>query len=47
MAKKTVQHSSHVGNMIKVGSPRKSKKKKGGKKAIMEDVKKAIKAFNK
>ena len=29
MAKQTAQHSSHVANMIKVGSPRKGKKKKG------------------
>lgn len=29
MAKKNEQYDSHVQNMIKVGSPRKSKKKKG------------------
>ena len=29
MAKQTAQHSAHVTNMIKIGSPRKSKKKKG------------------
>ena len=29
MAKQTSQYSKHVNNMIKVGSPRKSKKKKG------------------
>ena len=29
MAKKTAQASKHVNNMIKVGSPRKSKKRKG------------------
>ena len=29
MAKKTAQHNAHVTNMIKIGSPRKSKKKKG------------------
>lgn len=29
MAKNTAQHSKHVNNMMKVGSPRKSKKKKG------------------
>ncbi|WP_290941736.1 hypothetical protein [Hyphomonas sp.] len=29
MAKKTAQHSKHVTNMIKVGSPRPFKKKKG------------------
>jgi hypothetical protein len=29
MAKNSSQHSKHVNNMIKVGSPRPSKKKKG------------------
>ena len=29
MAKKTEQFDAHVQNMIKVGSPRKSKKKRG------------------
>ena len=29
MARKTAQQSKHVNNMIKVGSPRKAKKKKG------------------
>ena len=29
MAKNSAQYSSHVTNMIKIGSPRKSKKKKG------------------
>ena len=29
MAKNTAQHSKHVNNMMKIGSPRKSKKKKG------------------
>ena len=29
MAKKTEQFDAHVQNMIKVGSPRKAKKKKG------------------
>ena len=29
MAKQTAQYSKHVNNMMKVGSPRSSKKKKG------------------
>jgi len=29
MAKQTVQQSAHVTNMIKIGSPRKSKRKRG------------------
>ena len=29
MAKRSAQYSKHVNNMVKVGSPRKSKKKKG------------------
>ena len=29
MAKNSAQHSKHVNNMIKVGSPRSSKSKKG------------------
>ena len=29
MAKQTAQYSKHVNNIVKVGSPRKSKKKKG------------------
>ena len=29
MAKKNAQYDTHVHNMIKIGSPRRSKKKKG------------------
>lgn len=29
MAKNTAQHSKHVNNMMKAGSPRSSKRKKG------------------
>ena len=29
MAKQTIQESTHVNRMIKIGSPRRSKKKKG------------------
>ena len=29
MAKQTAQYSFHVNNMIKIGTPRKSKRKKG------------------
>ena len=29
MAKQTAQHSKHVNNMMKVGSPRRPKRKKG------------------